>query len=338
MVGGIQGSWYAHFEDLTITTRASTCGLPGLPIELCTKSDELTTQEYVNYLRSYAARFALDVQCQVEVLEVEVTQEGWNVRVRRGEEVSTWSCLELIVATGKNVQPRIPAQWAEGNVIHSTGLRGPRMEEAVAAARAGELLLVGFGNSAADIANLLLRRAPEGLVHVSMRWLPPIVRRQWGWLRMEQVARLLAWLCDKNGDRLMNWMMYVIEGDLRELFPRLNSWGARQERHIPTVDRDGSLVRHVRQQRLLCHGPACQVELEDSKVRVRFEGEDPRSFQLVVLCTGYEAQEVLDARAHQVGLGPEPKDLLPLRGIGREAQRVAAEVGDLLRLKRRRAS
>ena len=72
-----------------------------------------------------------------------------------------------------------------------------------------------------------------------MRRLPPVVRRQWGPLRLEWFARLFSIFCDKNGDRLTDWLMYLIEGDMHKLFPNLETWGARKERHIPTVDRDG---------------------------------------------------------------------------------------------------
>jgi len=148
--------------------------------------------------------------------------------------------------------------------------------------------------------------------------------------------------------------MYLIEGDMHKLFPNLETWGARKERHIPTVDRDGSLLRHVREQRIVPHQDLEWVELskeegsdlDNGKVQVKFLGEaEPKTFNFVILCTGYksslEAQACLScndvmARAHFVGLGPEPKDLLPLKGIGREAQSVARHISDLLHLKRRK--
>ena len=87
-------------------------------------------------------------------------------------------------------------------------------------------------------------------------------------------------------------------------------------------------------------------DLDNGKVQVKFLGEaEPKTFDFVILCTGYksslEAQACLScndvmARAHFVGLGPEPKDLLPLKGIGREAQSVARHISDLLHLKRRK--
>ena len=53
----IQGSWCQHFEGLTITTRAATCGLPRFPMELFTKNDEIAAWEYVEYLAAYAGTF-----------------------------------------------------------------------------------------------------------------------------------------------------------------------------------------------------------------------------------------------------------------------------------------
>ena len=75
-------------------------------------------------------------------------------------------------------------------------------------------------------------------------------------------------------------------------------------------------------------------------MRVRFRGEaEWRTFAMVVACTGYEAstwrQPCLQgadvrARAHFVGFGAAPRDLLPLQGIGREASRAARIIAEKL--------
>ena len=80
---------------------------------------------------------------------------------------------------------------------------------------------------------------------------------------------------------------------------------------------------------------------------VLFEGETHhREFSAVVLCTGYRtslesqgalSRDAVRARAFFVGLGPEQRDLLPLQGIGREAQKTAALVADMLGLKMRQS-
>lgn len=371
----IQGGWRQHFEGLTITTRAATCGLPGFPVKLVFGADELKGSEYVEYLAAYAGRFALDVRCNMEVVEIQEADGEWKISVRQMENgsPSTLTCDELVVATGKNAVPHMPSCYTRADlqgaqIIHSSQLQGHRFQEAVSAAAADRLLVVGFGNSAADICSSLLRQCTSGSVHVSMRRRPPIVRRQWGFLRLEWFARLFSNVCDKNGDRFTNWLMYMIEGDVESLFPDLDTWGARQERHIPTVDRDGSLLRHVRERRIIPHPGLESILLSCDEtgsetagdaaigprprpVQVKFFGESaPHTFDVVLLCTGYtsslEASEnrhtfsshAVLGRAHFVGLGPEPKDLLPLAGIGREAQSVAQQICQLLQLKRRRVA
>ena len=354
----IQGGWRQHFDGLTITTRASTCSLPDFPLDICTCSDELLGEEYVEYLRAYAARFTLDVRCNTEVVGIDDVEGAWSVRVKSGGDVEgelvTWSCQEIVIATGKNAVPLVPQPWAEitaSCIIHSSHLQGPCFREAVRAACAQELLVIGFGNSAADICKLILRDAGcDGAVHVSMRRLPPIVRRQWGPLRLEWFATLFSLVCDRNGDRLTSFLMYLIEGDFGSLFPDLPTWGARKERHIPTVDRDGALLQLVREKRIVPHQGVESVEVctngDSQKVQVKFAGEAKKhTFANVIVCTGYESSlqaqkeclsnDAVLARAHFVGLGPEPSDLLPLRGIGREAKKVAQHILDLLNLKRR---
>eukprot|EP00439_Symbiodinium_sp_Y106_P037682 s3673_g4.t1 len=351
----IQGSWQEHFEGLSITTRAQSCGLPGFPVKLVTGSEELAADDYVQYLRAYTARFALDVRCGVEVTDIEDQSGQWCIFTEADGAQGKWFATELVIATGKSVAPSLPAIWSSEPVqhhpaiMHSSQVKGPELQKAVAAAGQGELLVVGFGNSAADLCSKILAQVPGGTVHVSLQRVPPIMRRQWGPLRLEWFARLFSYACDKNGDRLAQLMMHLIEGDIQHLFPSdLPRWKARQERHIPTIDRDGSLVRQLRDGSILPHRGIEDLEATDrKKLGIRFRGDDQRrEFSTVVLCTGYRtslecqgglSRDAVRARAFFVGLGPEQRDLLPLQGIGREARKVAAQVSDMLRLKMRQS-
>ncbi|CAE7191483.1 CER3 [Symbiodinium sp. CCMP2456] len=351
----IQGSWQEHFEGLSITTRAGSCGLPGWPVKLVTGSDELAANDYVQYLRAYSARFGLDIRCGVEVTDIEDQSGRWCIFTAEADGAQgKWFATELVIATGKSVAPSVPAIWSSEPVlhhpaiVHSSQVRGPELQKAVAAAGQGELLVVGFGNSAADLCSKILAQVPGGTVHVSLRRVPPIMRRQWGPLRLEWFARLFSYACDKNGDRLAQLMMHLIEGDIQHLFPAdLPRWKARQERHIPTIDRDGSLVRQLRDGSILVHRGIEDLEADQKKLGIRFRGEDQRrDFSTVVLCTGYRtslecqkglSRDAVRARAFFVGLGPEQRDLLPLQGIGREARKVAAQVSDLLKLRARQS-
>ena len=66
--GSVQGSWREHFTGLSINTRRDFCGLPGWPVPAEDFPEELGVEDYVRYLRAYAARFALDVRCGLEVV------------------------------------------------------------------------------------------------------------------------------------------------------------------------------------------------------------------------------------------------------------------------------
>ncbi|MDQ1716576.1 MAG: putative flavoprotein involved in transport [Pseudonocardiales bacterium] len=139
----IGGSWLNRWDSMKLFTPATHDGLPGLPFP--GGYGFPTREEMTAYLASYAERFALPVRTGVHVDGL--FREGEGFRVTAGS--TAYDAQNVVLATGVHRRPRIPDfadQLAKDIVqLHSCDYRNP------AQLRPGTVLLVGAGNSAADI-------------------------------------------------------------------------------------------------------------------------------------------------------------------------------------------
>jgi putative flavoprotein involved in K+ transport len=105
-----------------------------------------TRDEMADYLETYVHRFRLPVRTRVSVLGIARADETYEISTTGGRLEAT----NVIVATGAHRQPRVPALARELDPqivqLHSSQYRDPSQ------LRPGGVLVVGAGNSGADIA------------------------------------------------------------------------------------------------------------------------------------------------------------------------------------------
>lgn len=142
--------WRDRYDSLTLFTPSQYNDLPGMPFP---KARDLypTKDEVADYLAAYAERFELPVRCNARVSRLVRTPEGY--RIEAGGE--TWEARQVVVATGAFQRPFVPALGAalspEVFQLHSSKYRNP------AQIPPGDVLVVGAGNSGAQIAEELSR-------------------------------------------------------------------------------------------------------------------------------------------------------------------------------------
>ena len=142
----IGGSWRTRtWSSLRLFTPARYDGLPGWPFPASAWSYP-TARETADYLEAYAARFELPVRSGITVERL--TQDGDHYIVHCGGRRLEADCV--VVATGFYGKPSVPG-FASGldpriMQLHSSEYRDPSQ------LRPGGVLLVGAGNSGADIA------------------------------------------------------------------------------------------------------------------------------------------------------------------------------------------
>ena len=141
----IGDSWRARWDSLRLFTPAKFDGLDGMRFPAA-RSYFPTKDEMADYLEEYAQRFRLPVHNGVRVQRL-YRRAGRYVVAAHGRELEA---AQVVVAMAKYQRPVVPpfatALSAEIRQMHSHEYRN------LTQLRAGEVLLVGAGNSGADIA------------------------------------------------------------------------------------------------------------------------------------------------------------------------------------------
>lgn len=138
-------AWRKRWDSLRLFTPATFSALPGY--RLPGKSWSYPTKdEQADYLEDYAARFDLPVQTGVAVERV--SKDGDRFLVSAG--ACAFEAVNVIVATGAHQIARVPQFAADLDPrivqLHSSEYRNPSQLQN------GNLLVVGAGNSGAEIA------------------------------------------------------------------------------------------------------------------------------------------------------------------------------------------
>jgi putative flavoprotein involved in K+ transport len=137
--------WRERYDSLRLFTPAWAIGLPGFPYR-AKGSRQPTKDELADHLEAFVTRFELPVRTGVRVDGVERIGDRYLVRAG-GRAIEAEN---VVVASGAHTDPVIPAFARDldpGIVqLHSSRYRNPTQ------LREGGVLVVGAGNSGADIA------------------------------------------------------------------------------------------------------------------------------------------------------------------------------------------
>lgn len=149
-------AWRNRWDSLRLFTPARYDGLPGMPFPASPHAFP-TKDEMADYLEAYARRFQLPVRLGVRVDGL--SRQGRRFLVTAGDQ--RYEADNVVVAMSSYQTPRVPAFAGELSPdivqLHSRDYRGPSQ------LRPGGVLLVGVGNSGADIAMEVVRRHPTWL-------------------------------------------------------------------------------------------------------------------------------------------------------------------------------
>jgi putative flavoprotein involved in K+ transport len=139
-------SWDSRWDSLRLFSPAHFTGLPGLKFP-GRRRHLPSKDEMADYLRSYAARFELPVRLRWPVDHLSRDDDGGYVfgSANRALRADT-----VVVATGPAMRARVPEVASELDPsivsLHSVDYRNPGQ------LRDGAVLIVGAGNSGAEIA------------------------------------------------------------------------------------------------------------------------------------------------------------------------------------------
>ncbi len=176
--------WRERWDSLRLFTPAAYNGLPGMD---CPGHPHYfpTKDEFADFLEDYAARFELPIRLGSRVDRLGRNEDGFIVRAgdRRLE------AKNVVVAMASYQKPHVPAFAAELDPsivqIHSAEYRNPDQ------LRPGRVLLVGSGNSGAEIARELAASHDVWLSGRDVGEIPFRPRSRVGRVMMVPVLRLL---------------------------------------------------------------------------------------------------------------------------------------------------
>jgi putative flavoprotein involved in K+ transport len=138
-------AWNGRWDPLKLFTPAQYNGLPGFPFP-AERQTFPTKTEMAGYLKKYAERFKFPILLDTRVTSLRLTNARYEVRT----EAESFTCDNLVVATGGHAKPWTPDLHSLllPNIfqIHSSQYKNPGLIPQ------GKVLVVGAGTSGVQIA------------------------------------------------------------------------------------------------------------------------------------------------------------------------------------------
>jgi len=273
----IADSWHGHYSRLQLHTPKAHSALPHRDFPRAYPRYP-SRQQVIDYLDDYARAFALTPELGREVSRCTRADDNlWTVSTAQGD----YRARRVVVATGNARVPRVPRWPGEetfpGAIIHSRAYTSGQ------AFRGTRVLVVGFGNSGAEIA---LDLADYGAhCSVSVRGAVNVIPRELLGLPVVMFALLYRPLPSRVADALSKMTVRAAVGDLASAGLVKSDVGPMTDiarrRRIPVID-VGTLARMRRGDIVARKG----VESFDGR-EVRFADGTRDEFDAIVLATGY---------------------------------------------------
>ncbi|WOK94920.1 putative indole-3-pyruvate monooxygenase YUCCA5 [Canna indica] len=269
------------YDRLKLHLPKQFCQLPNLPFP-ADFPEYPSKNQFIDYLHSYAERFALNPQFNEAVKSANFDETCCMWRVRTSAAVE-YICQWLVVATGENAERVVPEMEGmgefSGEVIHASDYRSGE------GYRGKKVLVVGCGNSAMEVCLDLCHHDSFALMVVrdSVHVLP---REILGKSTFELAVFLMKWFPVKVVDKILLGLSWMTLGSTEKYGIRRPCIGPLELKHkqgkTPVLDlgalgkiKSGEIKVVPGVKRFLRGG----VELVDGRV---IDGVDS-----VILATGY---------------------------------------------------
>ena len=272
----VAAPWRNHYDRLHLHTNKSFSHLPYKKFG-STVSRYPSRQEVIDYLEDYQKTFNIRPVFNTEAVSIKNTGAHWLTETNNG----TYTSKYLVMATGAYGIPKpIQLKGMEtfpGWIIHSNAYRSGRQF------KGQKVLVVGFGNSACEIAIDLYEQgaAPFMAVRSPVNVIPRDVLG----IPVLRLSLLLRGLPPRLADRLSaplaNWLI----GDLSGLGLRKMPYGPLEQiwKDAKAPVLDIGTIRHIREGHIKIHDNIDHIEGRT----VHFANGIKDTFDAIVAGIGY---------------------------------------------------
>ncbi len=202
-------AWHRHYERLHLHSNKANSGLPGMPMP-ADYPRYPSRDQVAEYMSDYAASADVDVRFGVEVERVRRSDGLWVVSTGGG---GGFESDTVIIATGLSHFPRLPTYPGMdaygGEIMHTADYRNGEPY------RGQRVLVVGFGNSAGEIALDLMENGAAAFL--SVRSPSVVVPRDILGIPILTVARWMSVLPPKVADAMSKPLLWLLVGDVSKV-------------------------------------------------------------------------------------------------------------------------
>jgi cation diffusion facilitator CzcD-associated flavoprotein CzcO len=327
--GQVGAAWHRHYQRLHLHTIKRFSALPFRPFDR-SYPRYIPRAELVRYLESYAAHFDITPRFGETVRSVRRDANAWIVE----SASSSFHAESVVIASGMNADPVMPnfsgLENFTGRVVHSADYVD------AAPFRHQRVLVVGMGNTGAEIALDLLEGGAEPVI--SVRNGVHIVPRDLFGIPIQLVAMAARALPSRANDTLFPFILDLALGDLARFGINRPKQGileqAAKSHKIPVLDI--GTAKKVAEGAIKVM-PGISTMSDDGVV---FTNGEKRLFDAIIFATGYRPSyrsflasddiapnvERNDDNAGIYFIGFHVPITGQLRQIGKEAIRVANDI------------
>ena len=269
-------AWHDRYDRLHLHTHKRFSRLPyrAFPYDFPRYPSRL---QVATYLDHYARAFRITPKFGQEVTAVTPLESAWHVATQNGEYLSH----NVVIAGGLSHTPYIP-EYPGLNTFTGTTLHTAQFENGRAFAEKS-VLVVGFGNSAAEVALDLHEHGAQ--VTLSVRGPVNVVPRDTLGLSTQALSVLLSIFPPRIADALSGNLRRLLVGDITKQGLKQMPYGPLTQisRGESTPLLDIGTMEKIKSGKIKVEGAIQSIQQQE----VQFENHSSAPFDAIIFGTGF---------------------------------------------------
>ncbi len=268
--------WHNHYERLHLHTNKRVSNLPYKKFGKSIPRYPSRLQ-VIEYLNDYQKQFNINPVFNTEATSINKEGDYWITETNK----ETFQSKYLIMATGPFSKPK-PVNFKgmetfTGSIIHSSKYKTGKDF------KGRKVLVVGFGNSACEIAIDLYEQG--AIPSMSVRSPVNIIPRDISGIPILEVSLLMSRLPSRVADAVTKPLMRLLLGDITKLGLKKLPYGPFEEiqkdQHTPVLDI--GTIKHIRKGHIPVYG-----DIDHIKDKTIYFSENRQAdFDAIVAAIGY---------------------------------------------------